>query len=92
MSGSTIPDTAVRLARLFEAELDAVVEKLVSLPDTEQKQDLIHVRRSGRTAVDNVVLWQSVQYQLARLKREATQNCHAAIFSTVLGSWEDRPG
>jgi len=61
-------ETVDRLGTLFETEILKAVNLVLSLPDGDHRIDMIH----------------SLQYQLRKLKKQVTENCHAVIFSMIV--------
>jgi len=67
-SSSVELETVDRLGTLFETEISKAVNLVLSLPDGDHKIDMIHC----------------LQYQLRKLKKQVTENCHAVIFSMIV--------
>jgi len=60
--------TVERLAAHFDRCVEEAVTLVLSLPDGDYKQDMLH----------------SLEYQLGKLKQTVTENCHAVIFSMLV--------
>jgi len=60
--------TVERLAGHFDSCVTEALQVVLSLPEGEYKQDMLH----------------SLEYQLTKLKQSVTENCHAVIFSMLV--------
>ena len=73
----------------FEKEVVRALNLATSLPDNEYKQDLLNVRNREQLKIIFITkiyfsTFQSLQFQLQKLKQQVTENCHAVIFSMLV--------